>query len=36
METLRLLGVSRPETFRQTCLKAHAAYVGVQQATATA
>jgi len=35
VETLRLLGVSRPETFRQTCLKAHAAYVGLQQATAT-
>ncbi|MEK6247790.1 MAG: hypothetical protein N2C12_06390 [Planctomycetales bacterium] len=32
VETFRLLGVSRPETFRQTCLKAHASFVGVQQA----
>jgi hypothetical protein len=26
--------VPRPETFRQTCLKAHMSYVGVQQAKA--
>lgn len=29
IETLRLPGVSRPESFRQTCLKARQAYVGV-------
>jgi hypothetical protein len=31
-ETFRLTGVSRPEAFRQACLKAHMAYVGVKQA----
>ena len=34
VETLRLLGVSRPESFRQTCLKAHISHVGVQKAVA--
>jgi hypothetical protein len=33
-ETFRIWGVPRPETFRQTCLKAHMSYVGVQQAKA--
>lgn len=32
VETFRLAGVSRPEAFRQTCWKAHMAYVGVKQA----
>ena len=32
VETLRLIGVPRPEGFRHTCLKANAGYVGVQQA----
>ena len=32
VETFRLIGVSRPESFRQTCLKAHAGYIGTQQA----
>lgn len=32
IETFRLRGVLRPETFRQTCLKAHQAYVGVRKA----
>lgn len=32
VETFRLPGVSRPEAFRQTCLKAHMAYVGVKKA----
>ena len=32
IETFRLRGVQRPETFRQTCLKAHLAYVGVRKA----
>jgi len=32
VETFKLVGVSRPETFRQTCLKSHESYVGVQQA----
>lgn len=32
METFRLLGVSRPEPFRQTCLKSHSSYVGVRNA----
>jgi hypothetical protein len=32
VETLRLLGVPHPEAFRRTCLKAHQAFVGVQQA----
>jgi hypothetical protein len=31
-ETFNLRGVLRPETFRQTCLKAHQAYVGVRKA----
>ncbi|NIP84136.1 MAG: PH domain-containing protein [Planctomycetales bacterium] len=34
VETLRLPGVSRPETFRQTCLKAHQSHVGVKAAVA--
>jgi hypothetical protein len=33
-ETFRIWGVPRPETFRQTCLKARMSYVGVQQARA--
>jgi hypothetical protein len=33
-ETFRIWGVPRPETFRQTCLKAHMSFVGVQQAKA--
>jgi hypothetical protein len=33
-ETFRLEAVSRPEAFRQVCLKSHRAYVGVQQALA--
>ena len=32
VETFRLDGVSRPETFRQTCLKAHQSFVGVKKA----
>ncbi len=32
VETFRLSGVSRPESFRQTCFKAHMAYVGVRKA----
>jgi hypothetical protein len=32
VETFRLDGVSRPETFRQTCWKSHMAYKGVRQA----
>jgi hypothetical protein len=32
VETFRLSGVSRPETFRQTCLKAQRSYVGVRKA----
>lgn len=31
-ETFRIWGVPRPETFRQTCLKACLSFVGVQQA----
>jgi len=31
-ETLRLEGVARPETFRQTCLKARNSFVGVKKA----
>ena len=31
-QTFWLPGVLRPETFRQTCLKAHQAYVGVRKA----
>jgi hypothetical protein len=34
VETFRLEAVSRPEAFRQTCLKSHASYVGVKQALA--
>lgn len=33
-ETFRIWGVPRPETFRQTCLKAQQSFVGVQQARA--
>jgi hypothetical protein len=33
-ETFRIWGVPRPETFRQTCLKARISFVGVQQARA--
>ena len=32
VETFRLVGVSRPETFKRTCLKARQGYVSVQQA----
>lgn len=32
IETFRLHGVSRPETFRQTCIKARMGYVGVAKA----
>ena len=32
VETFRLLGVPHPESFKQTCLKANAGFVGVQQA----
>ena len=32
VETFRLSGVPRPETFRQTCLKAHISYVGIAKA----
>jgi hypothetical protein len=31
-ETLRLAGVPHPEPFRQTCMKTHAGFAGVQQA----
>jgi hypothetical protein len=34
IETFRIWGVPRPETFRQTCLKARMSFVGVQQARA--
>ncbi|MEX0641754.1 MAG: PH domain-containing protein [Pirellulales bacterium] len=34
VETFRIWGVPRPETFRQTCLKARHSFVGVQQARA--
>jgi hypothetical protein len=34
IETFRLPGVSRPEAFRQTCLKARMSYVGVRKALA--
>ena len=34
VETFRLVGVSHPEPFRQTCLKVHAGFVGVQRARA--
>jgi hypothetical protein len=32
VETFRLRGIMRPETFRQACMKAHQAYVGVRRA----
>lgn len=32
LETFRLAGVPRPETFRQTCLKARMSYAGVRKA----
>ena len=32
VETFRLEAVSRPESFRHTCLKSHASYVGVKKA----
>jgi hypothetical protein len=32
VETFRIAGVPRPETFRQTCLKAHMSYAGVAKA----
>lgn len=32
IETFRLSGVPHPESFRHTCLKAHAGFVGVQKA----
>ncbi len=32
VEVLRLAGVSRPEAFRQSCLKSRLAYVGVKEA----
>ena len=32
VERFRLEGVSRPEAFRQICVKSHQAYVGVQSA----
>ena len=31
VETFRLSGVSRPETFKRTCLKAQQSYTGVQR-----
>src|SRR6188472_2679478 len=34
VETFRIWGVPRPETFRQTCLKANMSFVGVQKAKA--
>jgi hypothetical protein len=34
VETFRISGVPRPETFRQTCLKANMSFVGVQKAKA--
>jgi len=32
VETFRLEGVSRPESFRETCLKSHLSFVGVKRA----
>jgi len=32
VEAFRLEGISRPESFRQTCFKSHMSYVGVKQA----
>ncbi|MBN80850.1 MAG: hypothetical protein CMJ70_12000 [Planctomycetaceae bacterium] len=34
-ETFRLPGIARPEAFKSTCMKAHMAYVGVQNALQT-
>jgi hypothetical protein len=34
VETFRIWGVPRPETFRQTILKANMSFVGVQKAKA--
>ena len=34
-EKFRLLGIARPEAFKSTCMKAHMAYVGVQDALRT-
>ena len=34
IETFRIEGIARPETFRQTCLKARMGYVGVSRALA--
>ncbi len=34
IETFRIWGVPRPETFRHTCLKAQMSFVGVQEARA--
>ena len=34
IETFRIWGVPRPETFRHTCLKANMSFVGVQKAKA--
>jgi hypothetical protein len=34
VETFRLEAVSRPETFRHTCMKSHTSYVGVKRALA--
>ncbi len=34
VETFRLQAVSRPESFRHTCMKSHASYVGVKKALA--
>ncbi|MBI2479010.1 MAG: PH domain-containing protein [Planctomycetia bacterium] len=34
VETFRLVAVSRPDSFRHTCLKSHASYVGVKRALA--
>ena len=34
-ETFRLPGIARPEAFKSTCMKAHMAYVGVQDALQT-
>jgi hypothetical protein len=36
VETLRLVGVGYPETFRATCLKAHQSFVGVRKAVGAA
>lgn len=36
VETFRLSGVMRPETFKQTCLKARNGFVGVRQAIGAA